>query len=115
MKKLLEFSSNNFKEIEQLYIHDSELKKIMVDYANKEARVNLLSPQINELPQKPVEFIFQGVTDVHIQMKEPWGSGIYLHSFSVEKTNSLIKTTFELNSGDVITCISELIKTDIPY
>jgi hypothetical protein len=108
---LLEFSINNHKEIEQLYVHDSELKEIVVDYANKEVRVNLLTAQINELPQKQVEFIFQKVTDVHVPMNEPWGSGFYLHSILVEEANTRIKTTLELNSGDEITCIAELVKT----
>jgi hypothetical protein len=112
---LLEFSINNYKEIEQLYLHDSELKRIIVDYADKKVRVNLLTVQTNQIPQKQVEFIFQGVTDVHIPINEPWGSGFYVSTISVERENALIRTRLELNSGDEITCISELIKTDIPY
>jgi hypothetical protein len=112
---MLQFSIYNFKEIEQIYIHDSELKGILVDYANKEVRVNLLSAQIKDIPQKQVEFIFHKVSYVHVPMNEPWGSGVNLHSLSVVLENTLIKTTLVLNSGDEITCLAELVKTNASY
>jgi hypothetical protein len=48
-------------------------------------------------------------------MNEPWGSGVNLHSLSVDLENTLIKTTLVLNSGDEITCIAELLKTNASY
>jgi hypothetical protein len=112
---VLQFDINNYKEIEQLYVHDSELEEVKVDYVNKEVRLNLLTAKIKELPQKQVKFIFRGVADFHVPMNEPWGSGFYLHSISVEEENTLIKTTFVLNSGDEISCVAQSVKTDASY
>lgn len=112
---MLQFDINNYKEIKQLYLHDSELKEVKVDYINKEVRVNLLTAKIKGLPQKQVRFIFRGVTDFHVPINEPWGSGFYLHSITVEEENNLIKTTFMLNSGDEISCVAQLVKTDTTF
>lgn len=61
--------------MEQLNIHDSELEEIIVEYTNKEVKVNLKSAIVGELPMTHLEFIFQEVTDFHVPINEPWGSG----------------------------------------
>lgn len=105
---------DNYKEIENLYLHDSELDVVSVDYKSKEVKILFKTPVINEGPSKRIEFTFVQVNDFHCPMKEPWGSGFYLHSLSVEKLSNLhLKTTFLLNSGDEVTCTAKLVKTSI--
>lgn len=111
---LLNFTlENDYKQIEDLYLHDSELEKIMVDYKKKEIRFLFHTAKISQVTSKRIEFIFERVNDFICPMREPWGSGFYIHSVSVEKTtDDYLKVTFLLNSGDEISCKAELVKTN---
>jgi hypothetical protein len=105
------FSVDNYNEIENIYLHDSELREITINYCKKEVGLYLVTATTSDKPSQNVKFIFEQVSDIHVPIKEPWGSGFYIHSLEIELAeDNQIKTSIILNSGDIVKCIATLIK-----
>lgn len=61
------YNTKNSKDLHALYLHDYELKDIIVDYNNKELKIHLLSPD-----NKECMFNIQFYS-YYIECFEPWG------------------------------------------
>jgi hypothetical protein len=104
------YSIDNYKEIENIYLHDSELREIIINYFKKEVSLILVTAATSSKPSQNVKFLFEQVSDTHVPIKEPWGSGYYIHSLEVELDEDQIKPNIILNSGDFVRCIATLLK-----
>lgn len=104
------YSVDNFHEIENIYLHDSELREIVINYFKKEVSLILVTAATSSKSSQNVKFLFEQVSDIHVPIKEPWGSGFYIHSLEVELAEDRIKTNIILNSGDIVKCIATLLK-----
>jgi hypothetical protein len=69
------FSVDNYNEIENIYLHDSELREITMNYCKKEVGLYLVTAATSEKTSQNVKFLFEQVSDIHVPIKEPWGSG----------------------------------------
>lgn len=76
------YSITNYEEFNNLYFHDNELDSILLVYKSKEAKVKLL--KITKGHQEDIHLVFNEVTDIHIPLVEPWGSGFYVSSVEVK-------------------------------
>jgi hypothetical protein len=73
----------------------------------------LVTAATSEKTSQNVKFLFEQVSDLHVPIKEPWGSGFYIHYLEVEiAEDNQIKTSIILNSGDIVKCIATLLKTN---
>ncbi|NIK70247.1 MULTISPECIES: hypothetical protein [unclassified Paenibacillus] len=106
------YSLDNYHEIENIYLHDSELQEITINYRGKEVSLKLVTAVTRENPSQTVEFLFEQVSYIHVPIKEPWGSGFYIFSIEAELAeDNRIITSVILNSGDIVKCISVSIRT----
>ncbi|MDU0205410.1 hypothetical protein RQP52_30485 [Paenibacillus sp. PFR10] len=101
---------DNYKGIENIYLHDGELREICINYFKKEVNLILVTAATRSIPSQNIKFLFEQVSDIHVPIKEPWGSGFYIHSLEVELVENQIKTNIILNSGDIVKCIATLLK-----
>ncbi|MDF2652294.1 MAG: hypothetical protein K0Q73_8099 [Paenibacillus sp.] len=64
------YTVDNYKEIENIYLHDSELCEID-NYFKKEVSLILVTAATSIKPSKNVKFIFEQVSDIHVPINEP--------------------------------------------
>ena len=113
--KVAIYSINNYDKLKDIYLHDSELQDILVNYSQKEIEINLRTATNQDTNTREIKLFFKEVRNLHVPMLEPWGSGFYINSIDLEVEDEYIKTTITLNSGDEIRCVSETIETDYSY
>ena len=106
------YTLENYQDLNSLYLHDSELKDIIVDYNSKELIINLLDSDKKKYSFN-IKFYF-----FFIECFEPWGEGIYIDSFSIahhchESGIECIKMELLLNSGDKLKILAKEICTKI--
>ena len=109
------YTVNNYEVLNDIYFHDSELKDALVNYNKKEIEINLRTAKTQDMNSLEIKLFFYDVRDFHVPMLEPWGYGFYIYSIDFIAEDKCIKSTITLNSGDVITCVSEIIETDYSY
>lgn len=105
MKKL-SINHNNFtSEVNNLDLHDGELKDIYCSYDHHEIEI----PVTLDTPHKKnikAKLKFTGVLTFSISFLEPWGSGIYINEIKVVKCGGMsteaLNCEILLNSGDKI-------------
>ena len=99
MKDVMIYNLRNYQNLNSIYLHDYELKDIIIDYNNKELTIHLINSDNKKRTFKITFYSF------FIECFEPWGQGIYIDSFTVllhrlEFGMECIKIEFLLNSGD---------------
>lgn len=100
------YSLKNYQDLNSIYLHDYELKDILVDYNNKKLTIKFLSTD-NKINIFNIKFY-----SFYIECFEPWGEGIYIDSFTVslhclESDIECIEMELLLNSGDKVKIIAK--------
>lgn len=89
--------SSNIELFKNSYIHDYELKNVIVSYEKNFIEIYLLSPKGENVLIKIPDFC-----SFKINREEKWGSGKYISSSEVISNSKKCIIEIELNSGDEI-------------
>jgi len=100
------YNLKNYQDLNSIYLHDYELKDIIVNYSSKVLTIRLLNTD-NQLIDFNINFY-----SFYIECFEPWGEGIYINSFSVSlhrlaSETECMKMDLLLNSGDKLTILAK--------
>lgn len=86
-------------------MHDWIFEAIFVDW--KQSRVQLCFENIDG---QKVTILVEGMVDVHVPQKRPWGPSICVNSVAgpLDAGNGLRTLQIEMQSGDIISIVAQI-------
>lgn len=91
-------------------LHDGVLERITVDWSRQLVRILATS-----VPGGLLMIVGEGLRDIHIPRREPWGPSRFINGVTVEQgDDSAVAVRIEMQSGDQITLICESFRVTHP-
>ncbi|XMB72631.1 hypothetical protein RJI07_01685 [Mycoplasmatota bacterium WC30] len=97
----METKRNKNLEINELELHDAEIKPIIFNYASKTAELKLIL-NLHGGEVLGATLYFYDVDVFTITLTEPWGSGKYISKATIKEVSKQYSFRTVLNSGDEI-------------
>lgn len=105
---------NKINDIDLCDLHDAVLGDILFKYQDKVAIIRLELDPPGGHKYKEIELIFKDVSNFHVGINEPWGSGFYISETTITTIeNNINKMEIFLNSGDKVIITYNLLDAKI--